>query len=142
MDNLEPIHAVPETETPAAEAQSDIRSLLQSFLTRRESLSARALETETALQSREREIADREMHALVREECEKHGLPAELGDCLSFPDAESARRGVAALEQAFRQAVQRSVEERLSGDTPKTQPVTDTDKLTDAEYYALTGFAM
>ena len=139
MDNLEPIHTVPDLPRESAEdlpAQPDIRAQLQSFLDRLESLCAKALETEAALQTREQELAAREMQALVHEECEKRGLPPELGSTLVFPTLDAAKKGMDALETAFRAAVRLAVEERLSSGIPKAQKPADTGSMTDAEYYA------
>ena len=144
MDNLEPMHVIPSealSEPQPEDAAPDIRALLQSFLSRLEAVSAHALETEAQQQLREQAIAAREMNAFVREECQRRGLPDELASCLSFADTDAARRGLDALEAAFRAAVQAAVEERLTGQEPKSPSPADTDTMTDAEYYAMTGFA-
>ena len=89
------------------------------------------------LDTREDELRRRELTAQAHELLQQRGLPAALADCLAFADEDALRRGVDALENAFRAAVQQGVEERLlTQDAPKSGAVKPLSEMTDEEYYA------
>ena len=89
-----------------------------------------------ALNGREAALLKREMAAKTREELEKQGLPASLAEALFFAGDEEMQRGVSLLEEAFRAAVQKGVEERLLSDIPKMIPMKPLSELSDEDYYA------
>lgn len=97
-------------------------------------------------QKKEKELADREA-AITRKElmaeakntlAEKK-LPAELAEVLVYTDADSCSKSIAAVEKAFQQAVENSVNERLKGgEPPKRAPEGNTPT---KEQYAKMGYA-
>ena len=70
-------------------------------------------EREAELNRREAELAKRELRAQAVDELVARGLPGELGQLIDCTDAQSCAEGVDALERAFREAVQRGVDERI-----------------------------
>ena len=72
------------------------------------------------LDEREAALSRREMQSRTRKEMEKRGLPAALSECMAFADEAALEKGIAALEECFRAAVQASVEARLLDNAPKT----------------------
>lgn len=88
------------------------------------------------LDTREDALHKRELAARAREALEKRGLPAALAETLSFPGEDALENGVNALEEGFRAAVQRAVEERLLTDAPKASSLKPLSELSDEDYYA------
>ena len=128
MENL----SVPLPEAPqdAAQALEDRISALA------EQWSARLDSRQEALETRENALRNRELAARAREALEARGLPASLSACLSFQSEEALEKGVPALEEAFRAAVQQSVEARLTASAPKAAPLKPLSDISDEEYYA------
>lgn len=91
---------------------------------------------ETALNEREQALDRRALNTLCEEALSARGLPVCLSAALSFAREADVVPCVDALEQAFRQAVQQGVEDRLKGQTPKTGYAPDPRELPDEEYYA------
>lgn len=96
---------------------------------------------ETKLRQREAEITRRELKADAIEKLVGDGLPKELADLLDYTDAEKCDASRESLAKVFRASVQAQVDARIreSGGAPGghgggKQP--DTDKMSDAEYYA------
>ena len=89
-----------------------------------------------ALDAREEELKHREATARAAALLKEKELPEELASCLSFDEEDSAADAIAALEKAFRAAVQQAVEQRLAADAPKTGALIPLDQLSDEEYYA------
>ena len=88
------------------------------------------------LDQRELALKKQEMLAKAKAEMEKRGLPCELAAGLEFENAEEMAAAVSALEDCFREAVQKGVEERLLSDAPKAQPLQPLSEMTDEDYYA------
>lgn len=74
---------------------------------------------EEELAKREGEITKRELRATALESLAEKSLPKQLADILSYTDAKSTNQSIAAVEKAFREAVEAGINERLKGDTPK-----------------------
>ncbi len=75
---------------------------------------------EDALTAREAEVTRRELRVTAQGELAKRGLPAALADVLHYADADACSASIAAVEQAFRSAVQTGMEARLRNpDIPK-----------------------
>lgn len=96
---------------------------------------------ETKLRQREADITRRELKADAIEKLVGDGLPRELADLLDYTDAEKCDASRESLAKVFRASVQAQVDARIreSGGSPgghggSRQP--DTDKMSDAEYYA------
>ena len=101
-----------------------------------EQWSAHLTTRQEALDARESALRSRERSARVREALEKRGLPAALSACLNGQGTEEVEGGVAALEEAFRAAVQQAVDARLTTGAPKAAPFKPLSEMTDEEYYA------
>ncbi len=91
---------------------------------------------EEALAEREKTLTEREMSVKTAEALKARGLPEALAEAMAFSEEQSMARALDALESAFRDAVQKGVEERLSGDAPKTAPPKPLSELADNDYYA------
>ena len=85
---------------------------------------------------RARALADQEMQALSRRLLREKELPEELAEGLVYDSEDSLRAGIDQMEAAFRAAVQRAVEQRLSDRAPRSAAVTPLEELPDDEYYA------
>lgn len=108
---------------------------------KREADEKAAQQREKQLSDREREVTRRELRAEAIEQLAERGLPRDLEALLDYTDAEKRDASLDSVEKIFRAAVQSGVEDRLRGGGEpggsggkKTPP--DTDKLSDAEYYA------
>ena len=139
MEEKNPV--TPESPEIAPVNLSDIERCFQDFsarITQQMEDAAKAdSDRAAALDTRENELNKREMQAMARCEMEKCGLPGALASCLYFTDEESVKAGVSLLEETFRTAVQKSVEERLLGHSaPKAAPIVSLSELPDEEYYA------
>lgn len=139
MEEKNPV--IPETNETAPMTLGDIERCFQDFSARiaRQMEEAAKADSDRAasLDIRENELNHREMQAMARNEMEKCGLPGDLAACLYFTDEESVKAGVALLEDAFRTAVQKGVEDRLLSHTaPKAAPILPLSELSDEEYYA------
>lgn len=74
---------------------------------------------EQALADREAAITKRELHAEAVTQLTEKGLPASLADILDCTNAENCKKSMEAVEKAFGEAVEKAVNERLKGYTPK-----------------------
>lgn len=80
--------------------------------------------TQEDLAKREAEITKRELTATTKEELVSKELPLELAEILNYSDADSVKSSMAAVEKAFRGAVEKQVNEKLKGSAPKTGTTT------------------
>lgn len=92
--------------------------------------------TQYLQQKKEKEIADREAAITKRElaaeaknTLAEKKLPASLAEVLNYSNADACKQSIEAVEKAFKEAVEASVEERLKGDKPpkKAPSQDDTD---------------
>lgn len=121
-----------ETRQQIEQAKSEAERLAR--MTTQERAAHEFQERETELNAREREISRRELRAEALRALSERGLPSELGEALSYADAQSVQKSLDAAERAFRAAVQSGVEERLRGTLPRSaQAVLSQDS--DEEYY-------
>ena len=92
-----------------------------------------------ALEDREKALERRELKADAQDALAAKGLPAALAEALNCEDRAAMERSVAALDGAFRQAVQSAVEDRLKGTSPAAgASAQDTgDELDDDAYYRM-----
>lgn len=74
---------------------------------------------ENELAEREAAINRRELRATALEQLAEKSLPTQLAELLVYTDAESTNSSIAAVETAFRAAVETAVHERLKGDPPR-----------------------
>jgi len=84
---------------------------------------------EKELSDKEAAITKRELMAEAKNTLSDKGLPSELAEILVYTDADACNKSIAAVEKAFKAAVQAGVEERLKGDSPmrKAPPTEDDD---------------
>ena len=95
----------------------------------------------TDLEKREKEITVRELKAQANVSLTEKGLPMDLAEILNYADAESCNKSIEAVEKAFQTAVEKAVNDKLRGTgapkgTGNNQSSVDTDKMSDAEFYA------
>ena len=72
------------------------------------------------LEERERAIQERELKAEAYNILAQKGLPKELAEILNYSDAETCSASIDAVEKAFQVAVEKAVNEKLKGNTPKS----------------------
>lgn len=146
MENPHENPAEVSAKTPVEEAEDMEKSLtveerLSALSRQIADQMARSAQDEKArrqrLDEREAALARREMQSRTREEMEKRGLPAALSECMVFADEAALEKGIAALEEGFRAAVQASVEARLLDNAPKVNAMCPLSELPDDEYYAV-----
>lgn len=84
---------------------------------------------EKALAERENAITRRELMAEAKNTLAEKKLPLGLCNVLTYTDADACKQSIEAVEKAFKEAVEASVEERLKGDKPpkKAPSQDDTD---------------
>lgn len=71
------------------------------------------------LDSREAQIAQREMRARVMETLAARQLPAELAQLLDYASEERCSASLSSVQRIWQQAVQKGVETRVAGSAPK-----------------------
>lgn len=94
---------------------------------------------EAELAEREKKLLERELKAMAIEKLAQRGLPRELADALPYDSESACLNGIDKLERVFREAVQKSVDQRLRGETPASGMVRsmDADNMSDGDYYRL-----
>ena len=105
-----------KAEAAVAQARQEAEQLAQ--MTAEQRAQHQMTERETALAQREEALKQREMHAAAVQQLQDVGLPAGLADALTYADADSMRAAIVQLEQAFREALQQGIEERMKGMAP------------------------
>ena len=123
--------------TAVTKAQEKWRILADAELSEAEKLAAMTKEEKAQYmqKKKEKELADRES-AITRKElmveakntlAEKK-LPAGLSEVLNYADAESCKKSISAVEKAFNEAVETTVQDRLKGGKPlKKAPENNND---------------
>jgi len=105
-----------KAETQISQARKEAEELAQ--MTAEQRAEHRMAEREAAISQREDTVKRNEVRAGAVQLLLKKGLPAELADTLTYADADSAAAAIDTLEQAFRQALQQGIEERMKGMAP------------------------
>ncbi|WP_224168784.1 MULTISPECIES: DUF4355 domain-containing protein [Eubacterium] len=84
---------------------------------------------EKEMADREAAITKRELAAEAKNTLAEKKLPASLAEVLNYSNADACKQSIEAVEKAFKEAVEASVEERLKGDKPpkKAPSRDDTD---------------
>lgn len=81
---------------------------------------------EKELDDKEAAITKRELEAEAKNTLAEKKLPAGLAEILNYVDADSCNKSIAAVEKAFREAVEAGVQDKLKGGAPqKKAPGTD-----------------
>lgn len=73
---------------------------------------------EKALSDREKAVTARELKAEALGILADKGMPVSLAEVLDYTDAEKCKASIEAVEKAFQQSVEASVNERLKGTPP------------------------
>lgn len=114
-------------ETNRSKMQADIEAKIQEARTEAEKLAKMNAEqkAEYEKEKREKELADREasitkreLAATAKEQLAEKRLPLSLADVLNYSSAEACAASIDAVGKAFQEAVEKAVEERLSGGKP------------------------
>lgn len=90
-------------------------------MTKEEKAQYLAQKHEKELADREAGITRRELMAEAKNTLAEKKLPVGLAEVLNYTDADSCNKSIAAVEKAFQEAVEASVQERLKGGTPQTK---------------------
>ena len=114
-------------ETSRSKMQTEIDARIQEARTEAEKLAKMNAEqkAEYEKEKREKELADREasitkreLAAAAKEQLAEKGLPLSLADVLNYSTAEACSASIDSVGKAFQEAVEKAVEERLSGGKP------------------------
>lgn len=73
---------------------------------------------EKEMADREAAITKRELAAEAKNTLAEKKLPVSLAEVLNYSNADACKQSIEAVEKAFKEAVEASVEERLKGDKP------------------------
>lgn len=93
---------------------------------------------EELLSRRESEVIRKELKIEAYKIFMEKGLPMDLLDVVLYDSAESRNKSINAVEKAFRQAVEKGINERLKGQIPKYQ--LDSGIYRDSEPFYYTEF--
>lgn len=114
-------------ETSRSKMQTEIDARIQEARTEAEKLAKMNAEqkAEYEKEKREKELADREasitkreLAAAAKEQLAEKGLPLSLANVLNYSTAEACSASIDSVGKAFQEAVEKAVEERLSGGKP------------------------
>lgn len=83
---------------------------------------------EKELKDREAAITRRELMAEAKNTLAEKKLPVGLAEVLNYADADSCNKSMAAVEKAFQEAVQATVEEKLKGGEPLKKALSEDGK--------------
>ena len=112
-------HAVNGAREDAAHAQEEAQ--LERECAAGEAAEKQAQDArELALAAREKEIERRELRAQALERLAAQHLPALLAETLDYTDAQAMENSLEAMREAWTQAVQKGIEERMKGAAPRT----------------------
>lgn len=82
---------------------------------------------EKELSEREAAVTKKELMAEAKNTLAEKKLPAGLADVLNYTDADSCKKSIEAVEQAFQKAVEAAVQEKLKGGEPPKKPQGEDD---------------
>lgn len=114
-------------ETSRSKMQADIEAKIIAARTEAEKLAKMNAEqkAEYEKEKRDKELADREANitrrelaATAKEQLAEKGLPLSLADVLNYESAEACAASIDAVGKAFQEAVEKAVQERLTGGKP------------------------
>ena len=93
------------------------------------------------LADREAEITRKELMAEAKNTLAGDGLPQELAAVLNYADADTCKKSMEAVKEAFQKAVETAVEEKLKGGKPpkKASGTDDQKAQQEAVYNAMMG---
>ena len=114
-------------ETSRSKMQAEINTKVQEAVTEAERLAKMNAEQKAQYEreKKEKEIADREaaitkreLMATAKEQLAEKGLPISLAEVLNYASAEECSASIEAVGKAFQEAVEKAVNDRLSGGKP------------------------
>ena len=137
-------------QTAVKKAQEKWQALTDDKLSEAEKLAKMTKEEKAQYmqQKKEKELSDREV-AITRKELMAEarntlagdGLPQELAEALNYTDADTCKKSMETVKEAFQKAVESAVEDKLKGGKPpKRASETDNQKTQqEAVYNAMMG---
>lgn len=114
-------------ETNRSKMQAELNTKVQEAVTEAEKMAKMNAEQKAQYEreKKEKEIADREaaltkreLMATAKEQLAEKGLPISLADVLNYASAEECSASIEAVGKAFQEAVEKAVNDRLSGGKP------------------------
>lgn len=91
--------------------------------------------TEKEAAEKEKSLTERELRLDARQALQEKGLPDSFIDLLSYQDKDACNKSIETLSAAFREAVNKAVDEKLKGGTPPKDAKTEGTKPTGTEAY-------
>lgn len=85
------------------------------------------------------DLTGRELKATAKEALAGKGLPLELADVLNYTDADACSKSIDAMEKAFQASVEKAVNEKLRGTTPKGGASSTTGNTTQEQVNKILG---
>lgn len=120
-------------ETQKTKMQQDIQTQIESAKTEAEKMAKMNAEQksqyerekkEAELSTREAELTKRELMAEAKEQLAGKGLPISLAEVLNYSSAEECTKSIEAVGKSFQEAVEKAVNEKLTGGNPPTKAKT------------------
>ena len=114
-------------ETNRNKMQAELNARVQEAVTEAEKMAKMNADQKAQYEQekKEKEIADREaaitkreLIAMAKEQLAEKGLPISLADVLNYASAEECSASIEAVGKAFKEAVEKAVDDRLSGGKP------------------------
>ena len=114
-------------ETNRSKMQAELNTKVQEAVTEAEKMAKMNAEQKAQYEreKKEKEIADREaaltkreLTATAKEQLAEKGLPVSLAAVLNYSSAEECSASIEAVGKAFQEAVEKAVNDRLSGGKP------------------------
>ena len=114
-------------ETNRSKIQAELNTKVQEAVTEAEKMAKMNAEQKAQYEreKKEKEIADREaaltkreLTATAKEQLAEKGLPVSLAAVLNYSSAEECSASIEAVGKAFQEAVEKAVNDRLSGGKP------------------------
>lgn len=91
------------------------------------------------LDAREAAITRRELTAQAKVQLADEGIPTELAEILNFTDADSCKKSIETVKNAFQKAVEKAVNEKLKGGNPPKKAPGDIESEAAKVYKYMTG---
>ncbi len=135
-------------ETQKTKLSADVQTQIENAKTEAEKLAKMNAEqraqyekekADAALAERERSITKRELTATAKETLIEKGLPTSLSSVLDYTDAEKCNASIEAVETAFKEAVEKAVEDKLKGGKPPKKADGENKTLEDQVMKAMKG---
>jgi len=135
-------------ETQKTKLSADVQTQIENAKTEAEKLAKMNAEQraqyekekqDAALAEREKSITKRELTATAKETLVEKGLPTSLASVLDYTDAEKCSASIEAVETAFKEAVEKAVEDKLKGGKPPKKGDGETKTLEDQVMRAMMG---